>query len=206
MKILDNIIQEIQNENRKNALELAMKYLDSDQASITKLYEHALKVALYQVDCQENDNECIWREHVKTSIVRSIIESSLPYIYKITNSIPSKQKTVLVVCPEMELHEIGAKMAYHYFLLAGFDAIFVGANTPKDVILDAVRFTKPDYVAVSVTNFYNIVNAKKITQTIKEQYPNILILAGGQAFSSQDALHSVYADKHITSFLSIEEL
>ena len=57
-------------------------------------------------------------------------------------------------------------MVHDYFTLNGFDSTFIGANTPVDVIVDSIEYTNPDYVAISVTNLYNIVNAKKIIEKI----------------------------------------
>ncbi|MGD9886488.1 MAG: cobalamin-dependent protein [Bacilli bacterium] len=55
----------------------------------------------------------------------------------------------------------------------------MGANTPKHDILSAVSVFKPDYVAISVTNYYNLVVTKQITKAIKEKDPSVKIIVGG---------------------------
>lgn len=198
------LIDYIHKEDRENAVKIALELLDTNEISIVELYEDVLAMALYEVDCQEGDKECIWKEHVKTSIVRTIIELVYPYILKKRKK--SKEDKVLVVCPTEEYHEIGAKMAHDFFLLEGYNSTFVGANTPLSVILDACEFVKPTYIAISVTNYYHVIDAKKVIDAVKKQYPNIIVLAGGQAFKDEAAIQTVNADIHLTTFKSIKEL
>ena len=43
----------------------------------------------------------------------------------------------------------------------------------KEEIISAVRAFSPDYVAMSVTNPYNLVVTKKITDALKETFPTL---------------------------------
>lgn len=200
------LIKLINEQNREQSTLLAIKMLEEKEVSIVELYENVLKKALYQIDCAELDRECIWREHIKTAIVRTIIEVTYPYILKEKKKVKANGKKVLVVCPPEEYHEIGAKMVHDYFILNGFDSTFIGANTPVEVIIDSVKYTKPDFVAVSVTNLYNIINAKKLITRIKNTNKDIKVFAGGQAFLKEGSLEAVNADYHLKDFKSIEDL
>ena len=202
----EKLISLIHDENRNEAVLLALQMLKNNDVTIVELYEQVLAKALQQIDCAEGDKECIWKEHIETAIVRTIIEVSYPYIIKEQENVPPKNKRIIVLCPVEEYHEIGAKMAHDFFLLQGYDSIFIGANTPKDVALDAVRFLQPDYLAISVTNMYNVINAKRMVDAVKAIKPDIKILAGGVAFYNDHALESISADKHLTTFESIKEL
>jgi len=202
-KYLD-LIEYIHQQDREKAVGLAMELLENKEISIIELYENVLTMALYDIDCQEGDIECIWKEHVQTSIVRTIVELVYPYVLKEKEE--TKKDKVLVVCPTEEHHEIGAKMAHDFFLLQGYDSTFIGANTPLTVILAACEFVKPKYVAISVTNYYHVIDAKKVVDAIKIQYPNITVLAGGQAFKDEDAIKAVNADIHLTTYQSIKDL
>jgi methanogenic corrinoid protein MtbC1 len=206
MNRADTLIQMIHNEHRSDAVLLAIDMLDTNEVSVVELYQNILAKALQEIDCQEGDKECIWKEHVETAIVRTIIENSYPFIVKQLQTIRPKGKRVIVLCPEEEYHEIGAKMAHDFFLLHGYDAVFIGANTPKEVAIDAVTFLQPDYIAISVTNMYNLVNAKRIVEEVKRIAPNVTILTGGVAFTSVTALESVQSDYHLTNFESIGRL
>lgn len=200
------LIEFINKQDREKATLLAIKMLEEKEVKIVELYEEVLKKALYQIDCAEEDRECIWKEHIKTAIVRTIIEVTYPYILREKEKVKAKKKHVLVVCPPEEYHEIGAKMVHDYFLLNGYKSSFIGANTPVDVIIDSVLYTKPDFVAISVTNLYNIVNAKKLVERIKNTDKNIKVFAGGQALLKEGSLAAVNADYHLTDFQSIKDI
>lgn len=206
MNRTEELITLIHEENREKAVLLALDLLEKEELDIVTLFENVLREALYRIDCKELDKECIWREHIKTSIVRTILEVSYPYILKESKQVKKKNKKVIIVCPSEEYHEIGARMAHSFFILKGYESIFIGANTPLEVILDSIEFIKPEYVAVSVTNFYNVIKAKKTIQSIKQKDPTIKILAGGQAFNQEKALESVDADFHLTTFDSIDQI
>ena len=106
-------------------------------------------------------------------------------------------KRVLIVCPQEEYHEIGAIIATNYFLLAGYDARYIGANTPTPEILSAIKALKPDFIALSVTNYYNLFTTKKLTEAIKAQFPDVKIILGGQAFTHPKATDQLLFDIHI---------
>jgi methanogenic corrinoid protein MtbC1 len=100
----------------------------------------------------------------------------------------------VVLTPSFEYHEIGAIMVSHYLRLQGFNAHYIGANTPKSEILSALRAYEPDYVALSVTNPYNIVVTKQITEEIKKFFPEVKIILGGQAFKHDGAKENLAVD------------
>jgi methanogenic corrinoid protein MtbC1 len=205
-KDFDMLVNYIKEEKRNEAIKLAIKILEDKEITLVELYENILAKTLQSIDCDPFDRACIWKEHIQTSIVRGIIEIAYPYVLREFESVEHKNKSVLIVCPQEEYHEIGAKMAHDLFMLAGYDTTFIGANTPKDVIMDAVNFVKPDYVAISATNFYNLVNVKQVISQIKELHNDIKIIAGGQAFNTEGAHDIIKADYYLSSFASIKEL
>ncbi len=201
---MEKIQKLIQEHKRNEAVLYVLDLLSTNKISITELYD-VLRTTLISIDCKEGDKECIWKEHIKTAIVRTIIENTYPYVIQEVKKIEPKNKKVLVVCPPEEYHEIGAKMAHDYFLLSGYNSIYIGANTPVEVIMDAIHFENPDYIAISVTNYYNIVPTKRLINKIRENQKGLTILVGGQAFN-ETSIQNVNADKHITDFDSIRNL
>lgn len=200
------LIKLIHDENQAEATLFALEMLERKEVDVIDLFQDILTEALHSIECQETEKECIWREHIKTSIVRTIIEVAYPYVLKSLDKVKKIDKKVLIVCPTEEYHEIGARMAHTFFTLQGYDSVFIGANTPLQVVVDSLDFLKPDYVAISVTNFYNVIKAKKLVEAVKKHNPNIKIIAGGQAFEIDAALETVQADFHISSFDSIKEI
>lgn len=202
-KIKEQIKDYIRQEDKNNAVISSVEALEKKEISVHELYEEIVKPVLYEIDCKENDVECIWKEHVKSAIVRMIIESSYKFVIEESKKAKKRNKKVLIVCPTEEYHVLGARIAHDYFVMSGFEAVFVGANTPLDVVLNAMTYTRPDYVAISVTNYYNVINAKKIINAIKKIDSSVTILAGGQAFNNEDALKAVQADGSIKTFEDI---
>lgn len=191
----------VEKEDKDSALLFILGLLDKGE-SITDIYENLLIPALSDYECLMVEQEiCIWKEHTRTSIIRTILEASYTYVIK------EKQKRigkkVIVLCPQEEYHEIGAIIATHYFSIAGLDASYIGANTPSEDIISAIKVLHPDFIALSVTNYYNLVITKRLTERIRKEYPDIKIILGGQAFTHGDALKQVTYDYNINTYQEI---
>ena len=195
VKEYKKFIEILKKEQKDIAVLYAMELLESKKLTIEELYQELLAPSLTTFECEGEDQEvCIWKEHFRTSIIRTILESSYLYIIERLKSVKKNNKKVVVLTPAFEYHEIGAIIITHYMLLEGFDASYIGANTPKDEILSAIRTYQPDYLAMSVTNPYNIVITKQITDEIKRFFPEVKIILGGQAFSHHYDAESIQTD------------
>jgi methanogenic corrinoid protein MtbC1 len=193
----------LETENKDQALLFILNLLEEGR-DIVSIYEDYLIPSLADFNCLLKDEEiCIWKEHTRTSIIRTILEASYKYI--IEKRKPFNQKKIIVLCPQEEYHEIGAIIINNYFSLMGFDSSYIGANTPSGDILSAIKVLKPDYIALSVTNYYNLVITKKLTEKIKETFPSVKIVLGGQAFNHPDSLAQVTYDFTLKSYQDIVE-
>lgn len=200
----DHFIKLLDQENKDLSIQYVLSLLDENQISLEELYEQLLTPALIHFDCRLEDKEiCIWKEHTRTSIIRTILEATYPYIIKRKMLINPKNQKVVIVCPSEEYHEIGAIIATHFFDLAGYDARYIGANTPSNDIISAIKALTPDYIAISVTNYYNLVVTKKVIDILRQKYPELKIIIGGQAFSQEGALEHISYDYHITKMEDI---
>ena len=187
--LYDRFLTYLENYDRQKCVALVLSELSNNEIDIVTLYDEILTPSLRESFCREKQKTiCVWEEHLRTSIIRTVIECCYPYVVKEREEkykLLPKGK-VIVVCPPEELHEIGARMVSDFFTLCGFEAIFVGANTPQADILEAVGYVKPKYVAISVSNYYNLVAARKTIQKINELRAttdaDFKILAGGLAF------------------------
>lgn len=196
----------INSEDRNKAVLYVLDLLTKKEIDIVTLYQNVLSGILHNIDCDLEPDECIWKEHVKSAIVRTILEVSFPFVIEESSKAKKMNKKVLVVCPSEEYHEIGAKMAYDFFLIHGYDAIFIGANTPTQEIVNAVKFAKADYLAISVTDKYNVIKARQVVERVKEVKEDLKILIGGLAFSSKAVRDQIQYDYHLTDFDSIGKL
>jgi methanogenic corrinoid protein MtbC1 len=188
--LYEGFLSYLDKDDRYGCVELVLTKLSNDEVDIVTLYEEILAPSLRESFCRERQRQiCIWEEHVRTSIVRTVIECCYPHVVKERDdkyrSVPRGK--VIVACPTAELHEIGARMVADFFTLCGFDSMFIGANTPQVEILQAIEHVKPRYVAVSVSNHYNLIAARKMVLKIRElresSAAEFEIIVGGYAFA-----------------------
>lgn len=193
-------LEALDRENKDECIELALELIEKNIFSIPSFYEEVLKIALYNID-ECNNEDCIWKEHVKTAIVRSVIECLYPYVIKLKKQANAINKKIVLACPEKEYHEIGLRMMDDFFNILGYETIFVGTNTPKNQVLNAVIRTKPDYLAISVTDYYLLFEAQKMIQDIKRVIKNVKIIVGGMAFKENvDSIEKIGGDIYLETF------
>ena len=146
---------------------------------LINFYEEVIPSILNAIHCEENDPECVWLEHQMSSIVRSIIEVSYKHVITFKQNL-SQKKHVLIALPQEETHEMGALIGANLFELYGFKTTYIGANTPYFTLRDAVRYAKPDYVVLSVTNTYNVFTLNKVLSKLKEEFPHVILIGSGR--------------------------
>lgn len=208
-KLYKEVLTALQAENKEQAVMISINALQAGEVTIPELYEMILAPALVSViDEYPKDEELIWREHVRSGIIRTIIESAYPFILDQRKKVRRRRGNVVVMCPEFEDHELGAKMVADFFKLEGYEPTFIGARTPEKTIFKAIEIVKPDYITISVTNYYNLVSVKKMIENIKAQFGNdFIFIVGGNAFKSNpEAYKMVGADMLINSYDDIKNL
>ena len=182
--------------------------------------------------CGIDDHACIWREHVKSAIIRSVIECCFVEVMAraeqfkqqqeknaatssgegMTHARTRKNASVLILCPEKEYHELGARMVTDFFLLNGWDAHFAGANTPREQVRAAVLAVHPAIVALSVSDYYNLVEARKAIDGLhvlleEEGWTDTRIFVGGAAFAhNPDMARQMGADGLLMTWEDICQL
>ncbi len=206
----NSFLKLLESEDRYECVKFVKKLLDEKKVGIVELYQDIIKPLMENITCKVNEkNICIWQEHIRSGIVRTVIESCYTYVIDESKvKIDQKKGKVVVLCPQEEYHDIGARMITDLFSISGYESIFVGSNTPKSDFLAALEYIKPEYVAISVTNYYNLVAAKNYIDGIKEKLrSNIQILVGGTAFKSDENLYkTIGADKYIDTFDDINKM
>ncbi|MDD4307902.1 MAG: cobalamin-dependent protein [Thermoplasmata archaeon] len=205
-ELYSQFVDLLQKEDKGKAVQLVLEKLESGELDILTLYSEILTPAQNGLVCWQDDSLCIWREHVRTSIVRTVLECCYPYVVKeIPKYRVANGEKVIIGCPSEEYHEIGARMVADYFTLLGFHVTFVGANTPQSEIMNAIAHVKPKIVGISVSNFYNLVAAGKIVGSLarirKEEDLDFRIVVGGNAFRLNPKAHeNIGADAVLQTF------
>ena len=146
---------------------------------VQTIYEELIKQALYGVgELWENNRITVAEEHLATSVSEAIMNELFPFL--VTRS--RIKKKVMLACVENELHQIGVKMVADVFEMKGWDSFFLGSNVPvRDLIIYAGK-VQPDLFALSASIYFHIPDLKRMLQEVRQSFPEIPVLVGGQAF------------------------
>jgi methanogenic corrinoid protein MtbC1 len=172
--------------NRSKCSELVKTYLNIG-VSIEVLYETIIKKALYEVgELWEFNKISVATEHLASAIVEGILNE---LYFKIISS-NKINKTVIVSCVENEFHQIGIKMISDVFEMNGWNAYFLGANTPTNELISFSKTINPDVFAISLSIYFHLPILEMMIPIIRREFPVLPILVGGQAFchGGQDIL------------------
>jgi methanogenic corrinoid protein MtbC1 len=212
--LYEQFLSYIDKDDRYGCVELVLTKLSNNEVDIVTLYEEILAPSLRESFCREKQRQiCIWEEHIRTSIVRTVIECCYPYVVKERDNKyrSAPRGKAIVACPTEELHELGARMVADFFTLCGFDSMFIGANTPQVEVLEAIEYVQPGYVAVSVSNHYNLIAARKMVQKIRELREStgieFKIIVGGYVFQQNPEMDAqIGSDLVLTTFEDVRRL
>jgi len=157
---------------------LVRAYLE-EQISIKELYEKIITKALYDVgELWEYNKISVATEHLASAIVEAILNQL--YLEIISNE--KRGKTVIAACVENEFHQIGIKMISDIFEINGWNALFLGSNTPTSELISFIKLRNPDLLAISLSLYFNLPGLEKMIQKVQKEFPDLPILVGGQAF------------------------
>lgn len=202
----------LRQEEKEKTVKFAINYIEkiTSEKQLVEFYNDVLERSLDEMTCDLNDKKlCIWKEHIRSSIIRTILENAYPKIIELKNKFnPNYVGNVCIICPDGEYHEIGARMVSDFFNLAGYKSIYVGSSIPKEDFVDAINKIRPDIVAISITNYYNIVTAKRMIEALRRKvnYP-LKIVSGGNAFENNPlAYKDIGADMLLKTYEEIKSL
>lgn len=209
-EILEKFELYFEDENKEKAVKFIMEKLQAKEIDVIQLYSNILSPVLNRMQCKLQDKRiCIWKEHVKTAIVRTIVECCYPYVIQKRDELNIDRKGVVaVLCPPEEYHDLGARMAADFFTICGYASIFVGSAVPYQDFYNAIHMIKPDIAAISVSNYYNLVAAKKMIEEMKNalDYP-LKIVVGGYAFQDDEEKYKlVGADYYVRTYEDIRKI
>ena len=205
--LYDEFLENIDKEDKEKCVEFVLNKLDNKEIDVSTLYKEILEPSLNRFYCDVDEEKlCIWKEHVRSSIIRTIIELCYPYILRERKE--KGIKKIFIGCPAEEYHEIGARMIADIFTLNGFDAIFVGANTPREEIRDAINTLKPTYIGMCVTNYFTLIEAEKAISLIRDktEFTGKIVVAGQAFLNNPDNYKKIGADILIQNYGDIEKL
>ncbi len=160
------------------------------------IYEELLKPAMYEVGVLwERNKITVATEHMASAVTETLMNE----LYATIPFSGNYPKTVIIACIQGELPQIGARMISDVFEMNNWQVHFLGANMPNNELIRYIGFTNPDMLAVSVSLYFNLPSLEVLLQVIREYYPAIRIVVGGQAFARGE---QEFLSKYKVIFLS----
>lgn len=195
-----NLVPFLLKGDRISCSRICHQYLESGK-SVEDLYEKVLKKALYEIGLLWEQNKIsVTKEHIATAIAEGILNEIYPQI------VTSKKngKKVLLTTVENELHQVGIKMVADVFEKNNWSCKFLGTGVPLFDLMDYINEFEPDLVAISLSIHFNYPNFLHMIKTIRQNYPGLKIIVGGQAFNHM--VHESFNTYDFTSFNNLTEL
>lgn len=156
-------------------------------ADVRDLYLHVFQPVQREIGRLWQNNEIsVAEEHYCTASTQATMARFYPQIL----ATPRIGRKVVVACVGNELHEIGTRMVADFFEMAGWDGIYIGANTPAGALVEMVSRERPQLVALGITMTYHLGTAAEVINRLRgdDRCANVKILAGGYVFQERPEL------------------
>ncbi|MBM4172193.1 MAG: cobalamin-binding protein [Ignavibacteria bacterium] len=189
--------------NKKQCTDLVTGLI-KDKADLKEVYINLFQRSMYRVGQLWEKERCtVADEHIATKITESLIELSTSK-YPINEK---KDRLAVITCIDKEFHELGARLVTGFFEVSGWNAIFLGSNTPQSCMIKLLKEKKPDILGISVNLYINIARLIYLIELVHHEIPELKIIVGGQAFAGDNttALKDFSYVEYIPSLDELEQ-
>jgi methanogenic corrinoid protein MtbC1 len=168
----------------------ALALTDAHEAPDRRIdfFEHAVRNSMYDIGCRWEDGQVsVAYEHLATASVARLLSALPPTLP------PAGQKKgkAIVTATDNEFHEMGAWLVADALEADGWTVRFLGANTPRQELMDMVSLDTPDILLLSATMPPNLRHVEGTIRSIR-QLPgcaDLPVLVGGLAFAEEPDLY-----------------
>lgn len=144
---------------------------------IADIYTHLFQRSLYKVGRLWEENKIsVAVEHIATAITETLLAQTYPR----AAALPKHGRRAVVACVTGERHQIGSRMIADILELRGWDSHYLGADTPKDALLDLLLTLQPELLGLSVSLSSNADQGKRLIREALAHRPSMLCVVGGQ--------------------------
>jgi len=166
----------------------------AEQGDLQDLYLEVIQPALYELGRRwERGEVSVAQEHLATAMVGRLMAQ----IYALVPVPKQHRGRVVVTAAANEYHDLGARMVADLLERDGWDAHYLGANTPVGELVRQLAQHTPQALLVSVCVPFNLRAAAQLINVVRSTpgLEKLRILVGGQAFGlSEDLWARVGAD------------
>ena len=142
----------------------------------------------------------VWQEHLVTGVVRNIVEACVLLVEEAAPR--TREATAVLAAPVDEYHDLGLRMLTDRFILAGWDAHFLGGNVPLSQLRAAVGQLGADAVALSAATHFHRLSLRTYVAGLADTHPQLQVWVGGPAFAYE---HEGWPDHQVLDPSQIPE-
>lgn len=184
--------------------------LDRRESDAARLVTHELNrgvpvrdIYLYVFQPAEYETGRLWQhnsitvaqEHYVTKATERIMAQLAPHLL----AKPRRSESVLCMSVSGDQHDLGIRMVNDFFAMDGWNAYYLGANTPLRDAVATIEEIRPTVFAVSATLLTHLGHVRALLRAVRalprERQP--MIVVGGRAFNLNDDLwRTVGADAY----------
>lgn len=153
---------------------------------------------------QRGDQITAMAHHLATRLLRVLVDQNSARM----EFVPTRDRTVMVVCGQAESDEMGAQMAVDLLELEGFTVMFPGGGIANDEIIAHVNEHKPEVLMAFASAPGDLPNLRVMIDTLREigACPNTQIAVGAGVFNRAEGLaEEIGADLWATDPLEMVE-
>jgi methanogenic corrinoid protein MtbC1 len=126
------------------------------------------------------------QEHFSTAATQMIMSQLYPYIF----ATKKNNHSMVATSVSGELHEIGMRMVTDFLEMEGWDTYYLGANTPTESILRAIKDRNAKIIAISATIPFHVSKVTELVTQIRAYTfgSPVKIMVGGYPFNISHGL------------------
>lgn len=164
--------------DRREAYRLCVEECLAYGARVVDVQSQVIRAAQRRIGSLWETNQIsIAQEHLATGISQVVMAR----LYDAEPPGARNGKRIAIACVEGELHDLPARLVADYLDYAGFTVDFFGASTPARALVDALRVTPADLVALSATMTFHAPALREAVAVLRAAFPALPIVIGGRA-------------------------
>lgn len=152
------------------------------------------------------DRISVAQEHYCSAATQLIMSQLYPHVFDAHAGDPGpgqrRPGTLVATCVAGDLHEIGVRMLADLFEMAGWNAYYLGGDTPTAAVLQTLHERQADVLAVSATLAFHVAAVQDLVARVRAdaRLALVRVLVGGPPFNLAPGLwREIGADGHARS-------
>lgn len=149
---------------------------------VRDLYRHVLCTAMNDIGRRwQMDEIGVAEEHFATAITQMVMSRLRPHFQRL----PRRERRVIATAAQGDLHEIGVRMVADHFEMAGWDAMYLGANMPLQDVLTTIIERDVHIAAISASSVVHLAALGETIDAIRAApgCERVRVLVGGPPFN-----------------------